>query len=160
MGKLRYPIFDGFHYKHFPPAREFDAINLRSGSHDMRSRGAYMSNRFTDDSMLDMGNIAPHGRFVHVYLNGLYWGQYHLRERWSADMASSYFGGSEADYEAVNANDNFRNDEQVYDGSGQFWSETKRLLSRPNPFINAADHIDIANIIDFMLLWVLSLIHI
>jgi len=154
VGKLRYPIFDGFHYKHFPPAREFDAINLRSGSHDMRSRGAYMSNRFTDDSMLDMGNIAPHGRFVHVYLNGLYWGQYHLRERWSADMASSYFGGSEEDYEAVNANDNFRNDEQVYDGSGQFWSETKRLLSRPNPFINAADHIDIANIIDFMLLWV------
>ena len=154
VGKLRYPIFDGFHYKHFPPAREFDAINLRSGSHDMSSRGAYMSNRFTDDSMLDMGNIAPHGRFVHVYLNGLYWGQYHLRERWSADMASSYFGGAEEDYEAVNANDNFRNDEEVYDGSGQFWGETKSLLSRPNPFVNAADHIDIANIVDFMLLWV------
>ena len=60
-----------------------------------------MSNRFTDDSMLDMGNIAPHGRFVHLYLNGKYWGQYHLRERWSADMASSYFGGSKDDYEAA-----------------------------------------------------------
>ena len=152
--KLRYPIFDGFEYSHYPPAEDFDVINLRSGSHDMSSRGAYMSNRFTDDSMLDMGNIGPHGRFVHLYLNGNYWGQYHLRERWSADMASSYFGGSKDDYEAVNANDNFRNDEDVYDGSGQFWSETKRLLSRPNPFTNAADHIDIANIVDFMLLWV------
>jgi hypothetical protein len=152
--KLRYPIFDGFEYSHYPPAEDFDVINLRSGSHDMSSRGAYMSNRFTDDSMLDMGNIAPHGRFVHLYLNGNYWGQYHLRERWSADMASSYFGGSEDDYEAVNANDNFRNDEEVYDGSGQFWSETKRLLSRRNPFINASDHIDVANIVDFMLLWV------
>ena len=154
VAKLRYPIFDGFEYSHHPPAEDFDVINLRSGSHDMSSRGAYMSNRFTDDSMLDMGNIAPHGRFVHLYLNGNYWGQYHLRERWSADMASSYFGGSEDDYEAVNANDNFRNDEDVYDGSGQFWSETKGLLSRPNPFINAADHIDVANIVDFMLLWV------
>ena len=152
--KLRYPIFDGYEYSHYPPAEDFDVINLRSGSHDMSSRGAYMSNRFTDDSMLDMGNIAPHGRFVHLYLNGNYWGQYHLRERWSADMASSYFGGSEDDYDAVNANDNFRNDEDVYDGSGQFWSETKRLLSGPNPFTNAADHIDIANIVDFMLLWV------
>jgi hypothetical protein len=152
--KLRYPIFDGFKYSHYPPAEVFDVINLRSGSHDMSSRGAYMSNRFTDDSMLDMGNIAPHGRFVHLYLNGKYWGQYHLRERWSADMASSYFGGSKDDYEAVNANDNFRNDEDVYDGSGKFWSETKRLLSGPNPFVNAADHIDIANIVDFMLLWV------
>ena len=154
VAKLRYPIFDGFEYSHHPPAEDFDVINLRSGSHDMSSRGAYMSNRFTDDSMLDMGNIAPHGRFVHLYLNGNYWGQYHLRERWSADMASSYFGGSEDDYDAVNANDNFRNDEEVYDGSGQFWSETKGLLSRPNPFINAADHIDVANIVDFMLLWV------
>ena len=94
--KLKYPIFDGFEYRNHPPAEEFDAINLRSGSHDMASRGAYMSNRFTDDSMLEMGNIAPHGRFVHVYLNGSYWGQYHLRERWSADMASSYFGGRSA----------------------------------------------------------------
>jgi hypothetical protein len=152
--KLKFPIFDGFEYEHFPPADEFDTINLRSGSHDMVNRGAYMSNRFTDDSMLDMGNIGPHGRFVHVYLNGLYWGQYHLRERWNADMASSYFGGSEDDYEAVNANDGFINDEQVYDGEGDFWRETKRLVRGPDPFTNAAEHIDIANIVDFMLLWV------
>jgi hypothetical protein len=151
--KLRYPIFDGFEYKHFPPAEQFDSINLRSGSHDMSIRGAYMSNRFTDDSMLEMGNIAPHGRFVHVYLNGRYWGQYHLRERWNADMASSYFGGSEDDYESVNANDNFRDDEDVYDGTGEFWRETKTLVWGPDPFVNAADHIDIANTIDFMLLW-------
>ncbi|MCH2064115.1 MAG: lamin tail domain-containing protein [Roseibacillus sp.] len=152
--KVRYPIFEGFQYKHHPPAEVFDVINLRSGSHDMNSRGAYMSNRFTDDTMLDMGNIGPHGRFVHVYLNGRYWGQYHMRERWSADMASSYFGGPKGDYEAVNANDNFRNDEEVYDGPGQFWSTTKSLVAGSDPFNNASDHIDVANIIDFMLVWV------
>ena len=152
--KVRFPIFEGFQYKHHPPAEEFDTINLRSGSHDMNSRGAYMSNRFTDDTMLDMGNIAPHGRFVHVYLNGTYWGQYHMRERWSADMASSYFGGSKNEYEAVNANDNFRNDEEVYDGSGRFWNATKSLVLGQDPFNDASDHIDIANIIDFMLVWV------
>jgi hypothetical protein len=152
--KVRYPIFEGFNYKNHPPAEVFDVINLRSGSHDMNSRGAYMSNRFTDDTMLDMGNIGPHGRFVHVYLNGNYWGQYHMRERWSADMASSYFGGPKNDYEAVNANDNFRNDEEVYDGTGQFWSTTKSLVAGSDPFNNASDHIDVANIVDFMLVWV------
>ncbi len=152
--KLKYPIFDGFEYENFPPADKFDVINLRSGSHDMASRGAYMSNRFTDDSMIEMGNIAPHGRFVHVYLNGNYWGQYHLRERWSADMAQSYYGGPEADYEAVNANDNFVNDEEVYDGQGDFWAETKNLVGGVDPFANSQDHLDVANIIDFMLLWV------
>ena len=73
--KLKHPIFDGFEYKNTPPTDEFDAINLRSGSHDMSRRGGYMASRFVDDTMLEMGQIAPHGRFVHVYLNGQYWGQ-------------------------------------------------------------------------------------
>ena len=152
--KVEYPIFDGFEYKYYPPTDRFDIMDLRSGSHDMRSRGAYMSNRFTDDSMLDMGNLAPHGRFVHVYLNGSYWGQYHLRERWNADMASSYLGGPKADYDAVNLNDGFRNDEKVYDGDGVFWNQAKALASGSNPWANNDNNIDVANLIDFMLLWV------
>ena len=153
--KLKHPIFDGFEYKNFPPVDEFDAINLRSGSHDMTNRGAYMGPRFADDSMLDMGQIAPHGRFVHVYLNGRYWGQYHLRERWNADMASSYFGGKKEDYDAISANNSgseFQNG-TPYDGNAEFWTETRNLLNGPDPFVNAAAHIDIANVIDFMLLW-------
>ena len=152
--KMNYPLFEGFDYKHYPPTDRFDVMDLRSGSHDMVNRGAYMSNRFTDDSMLDMGNLAPHGRFVHVYLNGNYWGQYHLRERWNADMASSYFGGPKADYDVVNLNDNFRADEKVYDGTGVFWNEAKALASGPNPWENNDNNIDVANLIDFMLLWV------
>ena len=88
----------------------------------MIDRGAYMSNRFTDDSMLEMGNIAPHGRFVHVYLNSQYWGMYHLRERWNAAMASEYFGGTKEDYEAINANNTGNEFLQgvVFDGDGQY----------------------------------------
>ena len=154
-GKLRHPIFDGFEYKNFPPAEEFDAINLRSGSHDMTNRGAYMASRFVDDSMLEMGQIAPHGRFVHVYLNGQYWGQYHLRERWNAEMASSYFGGSKEDYDAISANNSGSEflAGTAYDGSAAFWTETRNLVRGPDPFVNAAENIDIANLIDFMLLW-------
>ena len=37
--KLEHPIFDGFEYPNFPPVDEFDAIDLRSGSHDMSARG-------------------------------------------------------------------------------------------------------------------------
>jgi hypothetical protein len=154
-GKLRYPIFDGFDYKNTPPAEKFDAINLRSGSHDMTNRGAYMAARFVDDSLLDMGQIAPHGRFVHLYLNGEYWGQYHLRERWNADMASSYLGGAKEDYEAISANNSGMEFQtgSAYDGTGAFWTETRNLLRGPDPFVNAANHIDIANVIDFTLLW-------
>ena len=119
-----------------PPAQEFDSINLRSGSHDMIDRGAYMSNRFTDDTMLEMGHIAPHGRFVHVYLNGTYWGMYHLRERWNAAMASEYLGGSKEDYEAINANNSGSEFLQgvVFDGTGKYWTETRNLINGNSPF--------------------------
>ena len=152
--KLRFPIFDGFEYEN-PPAQEFDSINLRSGSHDMIDRGAYMSNRFTDDSMLEMGNIAPHGRFVHVYINSEYWGMYHLRERWNASMASEYFGGGKEDYEAINANNTGNEFLQgvVFDGSGKYWGETRNLINGNSPFSNTSNHMDIPNMIDFMLLW-------
>jgi len=62
--KLKYPLFEGFD-RGITATDTFDQLNLRSGSHDMVLRGFYMSNRFTDDSMLDMGQINPHGRFMH-----------------------------------------------------------------------------------------------
>ncbi|MGJ8650133.1 MAG: lamin tail domain-containing protein [Opitutaceae bacterium] len=160
-GKLDFPVFDGHDYA-IPPAAQFDGLELRSGNHDMSMRGAYLSNRFTDDTMLDMGNISPHGRFVHVYINGNYWGQYHLRERWNASMLSEYFGGSKADYEAVNANNsgqNFdNNDGSVFDGSGVQWEAAKTVRDEialgNQSFPDIVDLVDIPNLIDFVMLWV------
>ncbi|MFT5106386.1 MAG: hypothetical protein ACI9UA_002009, partial [Pseudoalteromonas tetraodonis] len=155
-GKLDFPIFEGHEYSKIPPASQVDSIDLRAGNHDMSARGAYMSNRFTDDTMLDMGQIAPHGRFVHIYINGLYWGQYHMRERWNASMLSEYFGGVKDDYEAINAN-NSGNEFQtgsVFDGTGQYWTETQNLVNGANPFASAKGHIDMDNVFNFMMLWV------
>ncbi|MBK1829432.1 lamin tail domain-containing protein [Verrucomicrobiaceae bacterium R5-34] len=154
-GKLEFGLFDNHDWKSYQPAEKYDAIELRAGNHDMSLRGAYLSNRYADDSLLDMGQIAPHGRFVHVYINGRYWGQYHLRERWNASMLSEYFGGDKEDYEAINANNsggNFQTGE-AYDGTGEQWEETQTLLDSSTPFASAKSHLDIINLIDFMLLW-------
>ena len=154
-GKLDFPVFDGHDYDTIEPADKFDSLHIRAGNHDMVARGAYMSNRFADDTMLDMGHVNPHGRFVHVYLNGIYWGQYHLRERWSAGMLSEYFGGAKDAYDAINANNagqQFLTGE-VYDGTGVQWQQARNLLAGADPFASARSHIDVANLIDFMLIW-------
>ena len=152
--KLRYPLYRG-HEIGMAPVEQFDAINLRSGSHDMVARGAYLSNRFADDTLLEMGHIAPHGRFVHVYFNGYYWGQYHLRERWNAAMFSSYFGGKKDDYEAINANNAGSEFQlgQPYDGSGEFWDEALTLSKGPTPFRALQNHIDMGSYLCFQLAW-------
>lgn len=155
-GKLDFPVFAGQDYSLIDPADLVDGLDLRAGNHDMVSRGAYMSNRFADDSMLDMGHVNPHGRFVHVYLNGDYWGQYHMRERWNGEMLQQYFGGPEEEYEAINAKNagsNFLTG-VVYDGSGVEWAETQSLLAGANPYSSVKDHLDLPNMIDFMMLWV------
>lgn len=153
-GTLRYPLFRGFDHG-VPAAETFDALNLRSGSHDMQARGAYLSNRFIDDTLLEMGNVAPHGRFVHVYFNGLYWGQYHLRERWNAAMMASYFGGSEDDYEAINGNNTGSEflPGEAYDGSGDYWNEALQLARDDQPFQALRHRIDMSSYLCFQLTW-------
>lgn len=153
--RLEYPIYRG-HEMGIAAAETFDAINLRSGSHDMFNRGAYLSNRFTDDTLLEMGHIAPHGRFVHVYINGFYWGQYHLRERWNAPMFASYFGGPEEDYDAINGNNQGQQEflpGDAFDGNRDFWAEALAVSRQPNPFANIQNHVDMGSYLAFQLTW-------
>jgi hypothetical protein len=156
--KLEHPLFEGFD-RGITATNTFDQLNVRSGSHDMVARGFYMSNRFTDDTMLDMGNINPHGRFMHLYLNGKYWGIYHIRERWSADTLTEYLGGPKEGYEAINGNWNVGgwadSVAPAYDGDGSAWERIKTLglTSSPQNFEDLSPYLDMEHFIDYMIMW-------
>jgi CotH kinase protein/Lamin Tail Domain/Chitobiase/beta-hexosaminidase C-terminal domain/Fn3 associated len=47
------------------------------------------------------GKGAPHSRFVHLYLNGLYWGLYEMHERPDEHFAAEYYGGQNEDYDSI-----------------------------------------------------------
>lgn len=151
-GKLVYPLFAGFEGE-FAPVDEFDQLELRGGSHDMVERGFYLSNIFADDTLREAGHLSPHGRFVHLYLNGTYWGLYHLRERWGAAMQARYLGGSRTNYESINGNWNVGGwpDPGVpYDGDGSAWTTAKAL--RQN-YREVRAWVDVPQYVDFMLTW-------
>ena len=151
ISKLKYPLFAG-HEHGLAVAEEFDQLELRSGSHDMEMRGFYMSNICTDDTLLEMGRLNPHGRFVHLYLNGIYWGIYHLRERWGAAMHQQYFGGSSTNYESINGNLNVGgwSDGTVYDGDGSVWKKIKSLRS---DYQAIRSWLDVPQFTDYMIMW-------
>jgi len=149
--KLRYPLFEGY-ARGVPPVEVFDQIELRTGHHDADMRGFYMSDRFTSNTMLDLGHLNPHGRYVHVYLNGVYWGQYNMRERFSADMFAEYFGGEEEDYEAIKANGGPWNWDAVgtpFNGDGSTWSW---IRARQANFEEIQRHLNVTQYIDYMLM--------
>jgi hypothetical protein len=151
--KLSVPDLFTNHARGMKPVGKFDQLELRNGSHDMAQRGFYMSNIFTDGTMLDMGNLAPHSRFVHLYLNGTYWGLYHLRERWSAQQQSAYLGGPASDYESINGNWNvggWADPGTAYDGDGSSWTRVKTLRAN---YASVRSYLDVKDYIDYMLLF-------
>jgi len=49
-----------------------------------------------------MGHLSPNSQFVHLFLNGLYWGMYDLCEIPNADFMASYQNANPQDYDVMN----------------------------------------------------------
>jgi len=99
--KLRYPLFGE------NAEDRFDTIVLRAGANDGY---AWSDARYTEQYTRDefgrrlhgwMGNVSPHGMFVHLYLNGIYWGLYNPVERPDDSFSAIYHGGDKNDWDVV-----------------------------------------------------------
>ncbi|UCD52916.1 MAG: CotH kinase family protein, partial [Phycisphaerales bacterium] len=150
--KLRAPLFNGSD-RGFPVVEAFDELELAGGSHDMNQRGFYMAGCFVEDAMLDMGSLNPHGRFVHLYINGTYWGQYHLRERMVEHFLADYLGGAPEEYLNVRGNDNVGGSfiPGTPDPVHRYSWERVRMLA--GSYQQVRPYLDVDSLIDFMLLW-------
>ncbi len=128
------------------PADRFDVLSLRGGNHDtvfyLGERGQHLRNLWMDETQLEQGHLAPHGRFASLYINGVYHGLYHVRERFNAANMAEYFGGSEDDYEAINAG-------TAYDGSGAAWAA---LVAASGDYQEARRWLDVPDYLDYMVL--------
>lgn len=90
---------------------EFDVLILRAGYNqtwvhkdaDQREIAQYARDVWAQESHRALGRNSGHGRHVHLYLNGLYWGVYALQERPDANFQSEYFGTSDSNYDVINA---------------------------------------------------------
>ncbi len=83
-------------------------IVLRGGNNDCWARNwnpggtTYMRDEWYRASQLAVNGYGSHGTFVHLYINGIYWGLYNPVERPDEGFASEYLGGSSADWLSVN----------------------------------------------------------
>lgn len=106
--KLEYDLFAGTPGGN-NAANEFDGLILDamfnySWVHSNSVQRDYA--RFvTDQVVADLQNAAsgggPHGKYVHLYLNGLYWGLYNVHERPDDGYGVEYHGGDKDDYYVV-----------------------------------------------------------
>lgn len=112
----------------------------------------------TDQVMADLQNAtsggAAHGKWVHLYLNGLYWGVYNLHERPDADFASTYYGNDAGDYDVIK-----HSPTGIVDGGvtatenyATFLAATRQNMAvQANYDVVANQYLDVDEFIDYML---------
>jgi hypothetical protein len=151
--KLEYPVFGD------APVERFDSIVLRAGGSktwlDFRdpAQAQYLHDSFARDTARDMGKTDGHSTYVHLYLNGLYWGLYNPVERPEAGFGEEYFGGDDDEYDAINrrtvTNEAVDGDLEAYNA---LLSLADADLSDDENLAAVESMLDLDDLIDYMLI--------
>ena len=148
---LRFPLFgsDG--------AQEFDSLVLRAGNNNSwldsngegRRRTDYLRDEWMRRSMLAMGHPSPRGRFVHLYLNGVYWGVYNLCERPAAAWLAAQEQQTPSAYD-------FRKANEIESGDSVTWNKMLALvnsrISDARDYQALGQQLDLPEFVDFLIL--------
>lgn len=163
--KLEYPLFGE------EAADEFDTVILRANFNDSWTmlwdawkleRIQLVRDEWMRSSQLAMGSVGSHGMFVHLYLNGLYWGLYNPVERPDASFSASYRGGDKEEWDALHDGD-------PVDGTADAWQQAQDLANTGlssneayqriqgnnadgTPNADYENLLDVQNLADYMLL--------
>jgi hypothetical protein len=124
-GKLKYALFGPQH------RTKQDSFVLRAGygnsiyhwQHHERIRWQFIRDTWTKETHREMGHVAGAGLYVHLYLNGMYWGIYNPTERIDKKFAEYYLGGDENDYDVL------KDYEEIADGRPDNWNTLLHLAS-------------------------------
>lgn len=152
--KLEFPLFED------SPVDRFDNLVLRAGynysylhgSSEQNRRAQYIRCHWMRYTQLATGHLSARNDWVHLYLNGLYWGIYAIQERPDASFQAQHLGGDKREYDSLNANDPTGGD-WIRDDD---WNELIRLaganLTLDANYERVVSRIDVDNLIDYMIL--------
>lgn len=146
-GKLTYPLYPD------SPVQEFDTLTIHATFNDHWLWGAAAATMQRDqwcrDAQNAMGGYGPHGTYVHLYLNGLYWGLYNIGEKGDASYAAHYLGGEKEEYDAFNS-------DELIDGNANAWNTMFAIagagITNDVAYTNLSQYLNIPNFINYMLM--------
>jgi hypothetical protein len=150
--RLRYPVFADSTVASFDTLILDAHLNLTWIHSDATQRelAQYARDPFVADLQNAAGSLAPHSRFVHLYLDGLYWGVYDLHERPDESFAADYLGGDEEEYDILK-----HSEANVIAGDGAAFAEMMALaragLGDADRYAAIQAYLDVDDLIDYLL---------
>ncbi|MBN1673067.1 MAG: chitobiase/beta-hexosaminidase C-terminal domain-containing protein [Kiritimatiellae bacterium] len=108
-GTLDHDVFAGAPQNADSATTVFDKLVLRAGNNDSwhawdvgTNLTTYTRDQFVRDSQIAIAGFGCRGDYMHLYLNGLYWGLYNVAERTDESWEAAYLGGEKDDWFAIN----------------------------------------------------------
>ncbi len=145
----RYDVFSGGSY---PWADDFP-LRYRPET------ATYLRDVWVKQAMRDMGHLASRGHYVHLYVNGLYWGIYVAIERLDTTYFTEHLGGYEKDWDVMKDRVDLGggiSKAELQDGSDQDWTNLIAMvnlgINSESSFQAVAAQVDLDNLIDYMML--------
>lgn len=140
-GRLEYPLFPG------SPVESFDTISLRAGMND--SSNPFIRDEFVRRLASDIGQVASHGTFVNLFINGVYKGYYNPAERIDSDFLRSWHGGT-------NLWDLMAQAGEVQEGDATEWNALRNFINKTNPaiatnYVAICRRLEVTNFVDYLL---------
>lgn len=151
-GALDHPLFGD------SGVQSFRSIDLRAEQNHSWQSGSARNTMLRDvwfrDSHEAMGDPSTRSRWVHLFLNGQYWGVYMLKDRVSDDHLSEIYGDAPDDYDVIKHADDFTYD--VNDGDDtewlQLWDTVADGEIDDDEFATIDELVDLDNLADYWLL--------
>lgn len=111
-GSLKYPVFGDRGPSRFNTLvlRTFFGYSWQHWDNAQRHRAQYIRDIWARETQAKLGDPISRAQYVHLFINGLYWGMYNLCERVEGEFCSWNFGGSEEDWDVT----------EVDGGAGQY----------------------------------------
>lgn len=172
-GRLEFPLFDNSDYDNINTVVMRATFTDSFATRTITNRYSPLDSTMTRDvwmrdSQLAMGSHAPDSTYVHLYINGLYWGLYSPAERTDDAFLADRIGGEREDWDIIrDFNELYRGDKNVWnemfaiaeDLAGATSSEANAIYhelqgKNPDGSVNPAlpVYLDMENLIDYMIL--------
>ena len=102
-----------------------------------------------------MGHTSVNALYVHLFLNGMYWGLYNVAERVDDQFGKDHLGGKKSDIDVVKVEEDGGNHIEASEGTLDAWNLMTETAARAadNRYYEQLDTLlDIGNFIDYMLI--------
>ena len=119
-------------------------------------RTCYTRDEFYRQSQIDISAAGTPGTFMHLYINGIYWGLYNPVQRPDAGYSAQYFGGTYADWMSVEPDGIRSGDPARF--NYMVGPLKDKNMSVPANYAELNQYLDVKNFADYLILtWMIGM---